>query len=208
MHSFLRSPIGAVCVALLLTTATARADDFVFNGNLTYHNDVVQIDFSLAAAGANVRIWTDSWLAGLNFDPTAALWVKSGTAFELLQTVDDDDTVAPGQGYYDAGFSLPSLGAGDYRVTLAAAINAPNGTLLSQGFNYDAQQPVLISEWNQPSYDPNANDQKGNFWQLHLRNVTQASPVPEPATWLLFAVGAAALARRRSVWPVSPVRLV
>jgi hypothetical protein len=197
MNLFFRTPLAAA--ALLLATAgaqVAQAADYTFAGNITYHNDVVQIDFAVANT-ADVKLWTDSWLSGLNFDPTAALWLKTGNDFQLLQTVDDDDTVAPGQGYYDAGFNLPGLAAGSYRVTLAAAINAPLGMLLSQGFSYSAQAPILLSQWNQPSYDPNANDQKGGFWQLHVNGVSQAAAVPEPAEWLLLATGLLAVTARR-----------
>lgn len=192
--------LGFAALALALPAA---AEDFSFSGEIRFHNDVVQIDFSLADAATNLRIWTDSWLGGLNFDPAAALWQSAGGDFVRLAEVDDDDGIAPGQGFYDAGFLLPSLAAGSYRVTLVAAFNAANGTLLSQGFSYDSEVPILLSEWNQPSYDPNANDQKGGFWRLNLSGVSQASVVPEPAAWQLLGLGlglmaaAPALAKRR-----------
>lgn len=187
------------CAAL----APVHAADFSFSGEISFHNDVVQIDFSLTEAATEVRLWTDSWQGGLNFDPAAALWRAQGGDFSLLAEVDDDDTVGPGQGFYDSGFVLPGLAAGNYRVTLVAAFNAANGSLLSQGFSYDSQTPILLTEWNQPSYDPNANDQKGGFWRLNLSGVNQASVVPEPAAWQLLGLGLgavavfSALARRR-----------
>jgi hypothetical protein len=177
----------ALAATLALAGATAQAADFTLNGSIGFHNDVVQIDFALAAPGLNVKIWSDSWLSGLNFDPATALWVASGADFSLVQTNDDDDTVAPGQGYYDTGLSLASLSAGHYRLTLLASSNDVSGSLLSQGFAYSGQTPIPLSQWNQPSYDPNANDQKGGDWQLHFSGVDSVSAVPEPAAaWLLL----------------------
>lgn len=196
MNLIIRTAFAAV--ALLATTLT-HAIDHSFSGTIENHNDIVSLDFSMPASGG-VSIWTDSWQSGLNFDPTAALWVKSGTDFTLVAAVDDDDSIALGQGFYDAGFSFASLGAGEYRVTLGASFNAPVGTLLSQGFSYDAETPILLSVWNQPSYDPNANDQKGGFWKLNLSGVGNAYVVPEPSTWAMLGIGLVAVgaaARRR-----------
>lgn len=194
-----RRTLATAAAALCLATA-AQAGDFTVNGTMTFHNDVVLVDFSLASAATGVKIWTDSWLSGLNFDPTAALWLRDGADFSRLAEVDDDDTVAPGQGFYDTGFSLPSLAAGDYRVTLAAAVNASNGPWLSQGFAYDTQTPIPLALWNQPTYDPNANDQKGGFWQLRFTQVDSVSVVPEPTSWLLLVLGAAGLVVRRRLF--------
>jgi PEP-CTERM motif len=184
----------SAALALALGTAGAHAADFTLAGQITFHNDVVQLDFTLAAPGTDVKIWTDSWQSGLNFDPIAALWVQSGGNYTLLAEVDDDDTVGTGQGFYDTGFSLANLAAGQYRVTLAASFNGATGTLLSQGFAYDDEAPILLTQWNQPSYDPNANDQKGGFWRVNFAGVDAVSVVPEPSSWLLMALGLGALA--------------
>jgi hypothetical protein len=157
---------------------------------------MVRLDFSLPVAGS-LQIWSDSWQAGLNFDPTAALWRRVGSDYSLVLAVDDDDTVGPGQGAYDVGFNFATLLAGSYRLTLAAAINSPNGTLLSQGFAYDSQTPIALADWNQPTYDPNNNDQKNGLWRLNFQGVNQVNVVPEPAAPLLVALGLGLLALNR-----------
>jgi hypothetical protein len=192
----------AAAAALSMSVTGALAADFTVSGQITFHNDVVMVDFALASAATGVKIWTDSWQSGLNFDPTAALWIRSGADFSRLAEVDDDDTIAPGQGFYDTGFSLTSLAAGQYRVTLAAAVNASNGPLLSQGFAYDSQTPIPLAVWNQPTYDPNANDQKGGFWRLHFTQVDSVSVVPEPASWMLLALGVVGFSLRRRLGTV------
>lgn len=172
---------------------------------MAFHNDVVQIDFALAAPGADVKIWSDSWPSGMNFDPASALLVASGADFSLVQADDDDDSVAAGQGYCDTGLALTTLAAVQYRLTLVAASNDANGSLLSQGFAYSGQTPVPLAQWNQPSYDPNANGQKGGYWQLHFSGVDSVSAVSEPAAaWLLLAglAGLVLTARRGVRQPV------
>jgi hypothetical protein len=186
MNTHLRSIAAATTLAL--AGAGAQAAAVTLTGAIVFHNDIVRIDFTLAAAG-DVKIWTDSWQSGLNFDPTAALWAQAGADYTLVQAVDDDDTVSPGQGFYDMGFIVPALSAGSYRMTLAAAINNPMGTLLSQGFAYDGETPIVLALWNQPTYDPNLNDQKGGAWRVNFTGVDQAAlAVPEPRSLLLVAL--------------------
>lgn len=78
--------LAAATLWAALSVAPAQAADFNFSGDPLAHNQVLQFDFSLAAPGADVRIWTDAWRSGLNFDPTAALWSLQGPepAFALL----------------------------------------------------------------------------------------------------------------------------
>ena len=186
----------AAAAALLLSATGALAADFSVSGQITRHKDIVSVDMSVASPTTNVRLWTDSWQAGLNFDPVVALWVANGADYTRVSEVDDDDTVAAGQGAYDSGMQFANLAAGQYRVTLAASPNAANGALLSQGFAYDSQTAILLTAWMQPSYDPNANDQKGGFWRLNVGNVDSVSVVPEPASLVLMALGLAGLATR------------
>jgi hypothetical protein len=74
------------------------------------------------------------------------------------------------------------------------------GPTFGNGFSLAGTPPILISEWNQPSYDINANGQKGAFWQAHLDGVASVAAVPKPselALMLMELVGAGSVARRR-----------
>jgi PEP-CTERM motif len=202
----LASTIAAVVLAA--STATAGAADFTFSGNITYNTDVIRIGFHLDNDATNVKVWTDSFMNGINFDPITAVWnmTAGGT---LIDTNDDQDDVAPGQTYYDSGFVIPSLAAGDYLFTVAAYPNDNVGSNLSQGFDFDGTTPVAISEWCQPAAhncgDPTLN-QKGTFYRVHLSGVDDATPppvtpaVPEPQTYALMLAGLGLMsyvARRR-----------
>jgi PEP-CTERM motif len=185
----MKNTLGQSVAALGLWASAALAQAaIVLSGNITVHNEVVRLDFSMPTAGS-VQIWSDSWLAGLNFDPTAALWRQTGSDYALVLAVDDDDSVAAGQGAYDTGFNIASLAAGQYRLTLGTAINSPSGSLLSQGFAYDSETPIALAVWNQPTYDPNNNDQKGPLWRLNFEGINQVNAVPEPSALALLALG-------------------
>jgi hypothetical protein len=186
-----------------LAAGAASAAAFDFDGTITRHNDVIQIAFSLDSAATDVRVWTDSFDNNVNFDPITAVWKAEGGDFELLDENDDDDSIAPGQTYYDSGLVFGSLEAGDYLFTIATYNNFAKGTLLSHGFIYDGQTPILLSQWNQPAnrFGPDG------YWSVHLSGVDDAngpgpspSPIPEPSTYALMLAGlgvVGAVARRR-----------
>lgn len=175
----------AIALAALLAASATQAADFSFSGQAANHNDKVIVDFSVAA-GSTVSLWTDSWQSGLNFDPQLYL-ASAGT----IVHADDDggSLVHAGAGYYDAGLQFTTIGAGSYRLVLNAASNNSLGATLLEGFAYDTEAPIALAAWNQPSYDINANDQKGGFWRLHLSGVEQAAVVPEPGRIALMMAG-------------------
>ena len=180
-------------LALLSASLHAAAADYSFSGQLGFNTDIVKIGFALTGGATTVRVWTDSFDAGTNFDPTLTLWQRSGPGYAWLAEVDDDSTLAAGQTDFDAGLELQGLGTGHYLVTLGASPNFAVGSLLSDGFAFDGETPVPIASWNQPGYDINANDQKGGFWRLNLSNVDSAAPVPESGTYMMLAFGLVAL---------------
>ncbi len=185
------SPRGIAVLALSSGLAMgAHAGDFTTTGNLVFNTDVVQYDFRLLAAG-EVTLWTDSWRAGLNFDPTLAFFVAGHltTIGDFSDDTTDPAALLPGQGGYDSQIHFTSLAAGTYRLALTASGNDAIGPSLSDGFSLVGTTPIPIGEWNQPSYDPNKNDQKGSFWELHFNGVDSVSPVPEPGSVSLLLAG-------------------
>ena len=101
---------------------------------------------------------------------------------------DDDATINPAtQTFYDSGFSLPTLAAGNYVFTVATFNNFSNSLNLSDGFNFDSQTPIALSEWEQPA---NARNM-GTSWSVWLDGVDDASgsPIPEPSTYALMLGG-------------------
>lgn len=196
---------------LSLVSSVSQAASFTFSGNIANHNDIVRVDFSLATDATNVRVWTDSFLAtepiqtgpGTNFDPITALW-NTDTGARIGEN-DDNSSIAPGQTYFDSGFSLATLAAGNYFFTMATFANFANGDNISNGFAYDAQTPIAIADFDQPA---NAGNLRGTFWRINLDGVDSASgptiPIPSPiplpgAVWLFGSalVGFAGFARKK-----------
>ncbi len=201
-----------LCAAAILGCSSSQAADFSFSGNLFNNTDRVDIAFELGSAG-DVRLWTDSWQGGLNFDPISVLWQKSGNDFALVQENDDDDTVAQGQGFYDTGHALNGLAAGRYLLSVGPSFAQAyaSGTLYSQGFTQDGTVPTPIAQWNQPGYNIDSNDQKGTLYSIHLSGVDTASisAVPEPEAFALLLAGlclvGAMSRRKRAAQPVTRV---
>ena len=198
-------------MSLLGFATISQASSFTFSGNIANHNDIVRVDFNLANNATNVRVWTDSFLAtgpsqlgpGTNFDPITALW-NADTGARLGEN-DDNSSIAPGQTYFDSGFSLASLAAGNYFFTMATFANFANGTNFSNGFAYDNQTPIAIANFNQPA---NVGNLRGTFWRINLDGVDAAtgpvnpSAVPLPgAVWLFGTAiaGFAGFSRRKTV---------
>ncbi|MBM4300721.1 MAG: PEP-CTERM sorting domain-containing protein [Deltaproteobacteria bacterium] len=165
-----------MAIGLLCSAAGAQAGTFNFTGNLYFHTDVVYFNFSLANDATNVRVWTDSFQNAANFDPITALWTATGN---LIAENDDNSSVNPlTQTYWDSGFILPTLAAGNYQFTVAAYSNFAKGSTLADGFSYDGQTPIPIEQhWvKAPGYY--------SVWFDGVDQATSNVPIPG-AVWLL-----------------------
>jgi hypothetical protein len=168
---------------LLFVASTSLASTFDFEGYIEYHNDVVFFNVSLFSDTADVRIWTDSYDYGANFDPVLALWTFAG---QRIGVNDDNPTLDPAQDNFDSGLEFSSLMAGNYLLSLSVYDNFPNSMDLASGFRYGSGNPIPIEDWY--GYDPTG------YYHVVFENVDAVTPVPEPATMLLFGTGLVALA--------------
>lgn len=150
--------ISRVITGLLCALACTAHAEQTFDGHIAYHNDVAFHSIVLTAPGT-LRVWTDSYISGANFDPIIAVW-RNG---QLLAQNDDNPNFSGDQTFYDAGLGLFNLGVGTYVVSVSAYGNFANGNNLGAGFNYDLQTPISLDTWCQPASHCNM----GKHFSLH-----------------------------------------
>lgn len=179
---------------MLMFVGSAQAGLYNFSGNLEYHNDVIYTYFSVEKDATNVRVWTDSFKSGVNFDPITALWTAKGV---LIAENDDNESVNPvTQTVFDSGFILSNLAAGNYVFTMTRFPNFAINTSLESGFRFDSEAPIPFKDWAKSIGSENL----GSFWSVWVDGVDRASnpSVPAPASILLFGLGLAALRFRKT----------
>jgi hypothetical protein len=188
----MKSLVKLIAVGVIVGSASvAQAAQYDFGGSLAADNAVVKITFDVSSPVGNVKLWTDSFTDGTNFDPIIQLWsLASPTTGSLLGQNDDFFVaVTPAQTSGDSALSFGALAAGSYLFTIESYPNSANSSSLADGFALDGLPPGAV--------------QGGSLYSAHLSvDGSGVSLVPEPGSLSLLALGLGAIgwaaARRRA----------
>jgi hypothetical protein len=192
---FLKRIALAAVAVMSLAIGQAEAANISFTGTLARANDEALFTFNVSTT-SEVTLRTYSFAGGTNaagqtivrggFDPNLAVFNSAG---QLIAWNDDGgNNVGVDRGARYDSFLRGLLDPGTYILALATYGNQANGPTLANGFNDDGDFGL-----------------RSQFYAVDLLNVASAvrgiqTPVPEPASMALFAVGLGALvvARRRA----------
>jgi hypothetical protein len=136
--------LSALASAAQAQTSVAQSRSY--DGHIAFHNDVAYHSIIVTTPGSSLRVWTDSFINGANFDPILAVWHQGAR----LALNDDNPGIDPAnQSGFDSGIVLNNLAVGTYVVTISAYANFP-GTVFG-GFAYNSQAPIPLDTWCQPA---------------------------------------------------------
>lgn len=212
-----RNAILAV-IAFLGLPIHLCGDSLSLTGTLATPEDIV-VQTVTIGAGQNIAIQTWGFGGGLNaasalipaggFDPFVGLFQGTGpTAFFLDGTADNlsnytsEPSACPPAGLVtigsvtgqcgDVNLQFTGLAAGDYTVLLSDANNLPVALFETTGFLGDGFSDLTAGVF-QTCFDANNCNSDTANWAMDI--TTSGGTVPEPASFVLTALGLAVVAR-------------
>lgn len=186
-----------VAVLGLFIAGPAMAADFDFSGTFRVDNDMAKFSFTVGQT-STVTVFSSSWWSG-GLDPMLGIWKGTG---ELVYFQDDGGnvgfTTSNGTSYqhgnWDSYYTLTDLPAGNYFATITQYDNFNNGSMLSDGFQFDGPLNYNFTTHlgQNPMFNGAGGDQRESYWAFHILNVNEAThtnPVPLPGAILLLGPG-------------------
>jgi len=214
-QNFRASVLAAWAIVGLLSASAAQAGSGFWQGLFTQDDQLLSIGLDLTAVDT-LTVTTFSYggwaapgggIAAGGFAPVLALFDGASNLLQIAAGSAnacggaDNGAMDPSSGFcWDAHFSAPGLAAGHYTVVLSQDGNTPLGPTRADGYLM-AGTPDYTSIFNGvpgSRFIEVTGQARTGSYALGISTLT--SPVPEPGTLLMLALGLASLGllRRRS----------